>query len=233
MKRKFWTVLTLTLVLFAAFTQASVKAEPITIKVQGTGIVRLPPNKAQMWIGVQSEGETAEAALANNGQTVQSLLAVFAAYGPPDAIRASEFSMYQMERWDEKEQKSIPYGFNVRQVFEVQILDLAKLGTFLDGATSAGANIVYGLQYGVRDSRAAKEEAYTMAMGDAYWKAEILSRANNAKNLTLEAVEESFYYGSDYATEDGNTLDHENLVVPGQLKVNVGITATFKADVER
>ena len=68
-------------------------------------------------------------------------------------------------------------------------------------------------------------------MEDAWWKGEILAKANNAENLVLESVEESYYYGTEYSSES-IALDakQENVIMPGQLKITASITATFKAE---
>ena len=142
--------------------------------------------------------------------------------------------MYQKERWDDAERKSVPDGFTVRQVFEVQIADLTKVATFLDQATAAGANIIYGLQYGVQDYRTPKDEAFKRAMEDAWWKAGLLATANGASDLVLESVEETYFYGPEYASEGISLVTEKaDVFMPGQLKVSVSVNATFRADLTK
>lgn len=213
---------------------SSASAESFTIKVQGTGDVRVSPTKVQMWIGAQTDGDTAEETLAQSNETIQNLIAVFSQFAPSEVIKTSEFNMYQRERWDDVNRKSVPEGFTVRQVFEVQILDLTQIAAFLDQATAAGANIIYGLQYGVQDYRTPREEAFNRAMEDAWWKAGLLAKANNASDLVIESVEETYFYGPEYSSEGISLVTEQaDRFMPGQLKVSVSVNATFRANLTK
>ncbi len=187
-----------------------------------------------MWIGAQTDGDTAEETLAQSNETIQNLIAVFSQFAPSEVIKTSEFNMYQRERWDDVNRKSVPEGFTVRQVFEVQILDLTQIAAFLDQATAAGANIIYGLQYGVQDYRTPREEAFNRAMEDAWWKAGLLAKANNAGDLVIESVEETYFYGPEYSSEGISLVTEQaDRFMPGQLKVSVSVNATFRANLTK
>lgn len=231
MQRKGWVVLTLVVLLLTVFSGfAGAAPNTFTIKVQASGIVRVAPTKAQMWIGAKTDGATAEETLISSNATIQELIEIVSAFTSPELIKTSEFNMYQRERWDEETQQSIPEGFTVRHVFEVQILDLTKVAAFLDRATAAGANIIYGLQYGVQDSRPPREEAFRRAMEEAWWKAGLLADANSAGDLALENVEETYFYGTEYEMGGmGAGLEAADSFMPGQLQVTVNLLATFRA----
>lgn len=235
MQRKVWVQLMLVVVLLTAFaTVTNVVAyasEAFTIQVQATGTVYVPPTKAQMWVGAKTDGLTAEETLTNSNEVMQNIIEIVGEFTPPELVRTSEFNMYQKERWDDVSQQSIPEGFSLRHVFEVQILDLTKVAPFLDRVTQAGANIIYGLQYGVQDNRAPREEAYRRAMDEAWWKANLLAATNGAGKLILENVEESYYYGSAFEVDGASMAEGEvDSFMPGQLQVSVNLQATFRAE---
>lgn len=231
MKRKVWVVLTLVVMFLTVFSGLSSASETFTIKVQATGDVRVTPTKVQMWIGAQTDGPSAEQTLAKSSEATQKLIGVFSEFTSPELVKTSDFNMYQRERWDETTRQSIAEGFTFRHVFEVQILDLSKVAAFLDAATTAGANVIYGLQYGVQDYRTPQEEAFKKAMEEAWWKAGLLVNANQASNLSLESVEETYFYGAEYgAGGSGVVTESADLFMPGQLKVSVTILATFRAE---
>lgn len=232
MQRKPWVILTIIVLLLTSFTGlSSASPDTFTIKVQSIGDVRVSPTKVQMWIGAQTDGPTAEQALAKSNETIQKLINIFSNFTKPEMVRTSEFNMYQKERWDESIRQSVPEGFTVRHVFEIQILDLTKVAAFLDNAAESGANIIYGLQYGVQDFRTPREEAFKRAMEEAWWKAGLLADANDAHNLVLENVEETYFYGPEYGAEGTSTVtESADLFMPGQLKVSVNLQATFRAE---
>ena len=168
-----------------------------------------------------------------SNEVMAEIIAIVGKYTEPDLVRTSEFNMYQKERWDDLTGQSVPEGFTLRHVFEVQILDLKKVAPFLDEVTQAGANIIYGLQYGVQDNRTPREEAYKRALEEAWWKARLIAEANGARDLILEDVEEGYYYASSYEIEGismtGGQLDS---YMPGQLQISASLQATFKAELD-
>jgi uncharacterized protein YggE len=210
---------------------ASASSETFTIQVQATGVVYVPPTKAQMWIGARTDGINAEETLNNSNQVMKSIIEIVEEFTDPEMVRTSEFNMYQRERWDDALQQSVAEGFSLRHVFEVQIHDLTKVAPFLDRATQAGANIIYGLQYGVQDNRTPREQAYRSAMEDAWWKANLLADANGSKNLVLVNVEESYSYGTAFEA-DGASMSEGQIdsFMPGQLQISVSLQATFRAE---
>lgn len=232
MWRRVSVVFTLVVVLLTAFSGfASASCDDtFRIRVQATGLVLVSPTKAQMWVGATTDGDTAQEALTRNNEVIEDLVEIFTEFTSPELIKTSEFNMYQRERWDEATRRSIPEGFTVRHVFEVQILDLKAVAPFLDEVTQSGANIIYGLQYGVQDYRPAREGAFKRAMEDAWWKAGILADANFADNLVLELVEETYQYGVEHGNEKMSLIEEKtDSFMPGQLQVSVHIQATFKA----
>lgn len=229
MRSKLSLVLILMLLLAHSSLAAASASEGFTIQVQATGVMVAAPSKAQLWIGVQSTRDRAKEALDSNNEIVQYLLNAFSKYTSPELIKTSEFSMYQNEQWHDELRRFTTQDYTVRHVFEVHLLDLDKVTSLLDDATQAGANIIYGLQYGVADYHQPKEEAFKKAMEEAWWKARIIAASSSAHQLVLEAVEETTYtYGGEYSLADLRGEAAET-VKPGQLQVTATVIATFRA----
>jgi uncharacterized protein YggE len=233
-KSKVWFVLLLIVALLVSIPALANEQNTFTVQVQATGVVYVPPTKAQMWVGAKTDGPTAAETLTKSNAVMQKIIGIAQEFTAPELVRTSEFNMYQNERWDEVSQKSIPEGFTLRHVFEVQIQDLTNVAPFLDQVTQAGANIIYGLQYGVQDYRTPREEAFKQAMDEAWWKAGLLAEANQAQHLILDSVEESYFYGGEFDTR-GVSVGAElaDSLMPGQLQIAVTILAKFRAELPK
>jgi uncharacterized protein YggE len=145
-------------------------------------------------------------------------------------VKTSEFNLYRRERWDSETQRSVPDGFTIRHVFEVAVFDLEKVAQLMDDITAAGANIIYGLQYGLQEPSTARAEAYANAVAKAKEQAQALAEAAGGTTPVLEKLEETYYYGPVYAAEGGaGVSENATAFMPGQLKVSVSIEATFRS----
>lgn len=232
MLRKVLGMLAVAVILASAVSVSAAEPETtsFTIKVQANGDVRVTPDMAQMWIGVQTDGDTASAALAENNRVVARLTEIFLQYSSPELVKTSEFNLYRRERWDSATQTSIPDGFTIRHVFEVAVFDLEKVGQLIDDVTAAGANVIYGLQYGLKDPSTARAQAYANAVARAKEQAQALAEAAGGTAPVLERIEETYYYGPTYAAEGGSGVsEHATAFMPGQLKISVAIDATFRS----
>lgn len=232
MLRKALGLLIVTFILASAAGVYSAEPETasFTIKVQSSGDVRVTPDMAQMWIGVQTDAETASEALAENNRIVGRLTEIFVQYTRPEVVKTSEFNLYRRERWDSETQRSVPDGFTIRHVFEVAVFDLEKVAQLMDDITAAGANIIYGLQYGLQEPSTARAEAYANAVAKAKEQAQALAEAAGGTTPVLEKLEETYYYGPVYAAEGGaGVSENATAFMPGQLKVSVSIEATFRS----
>ena len=111
LNRTLW-LLAVVMVLVSAVTVSAAELESpsFTIKVQANGDVRVTPDMAQLWIGVQTDADTASEALAQNNEVVAKLTEIFLKYTRPEVVKTSEFNLYRRERWDSVEQRSLPDG---------------------------------------------------------------------------------------------------------------------------
>lgn len=234
MKRWLWSLacllslsLSLSALLLLVPTTASASA-PVTIEVQATGDVRITPDTAVVWLGLQQEGAEASQALRDSYEIVEQLIAIFKDYAPHDRIKTSEFYLYRSERWDHQTNQSLPGPFVVRHVFEVPVQELERAAQMIDEAVAAGANIIQNIQYGVKDNTAAWEDAYSRALEQAHWKAGLL--APQGTTVRLRSITDSYTSGPMFAAQGGAAVtDLADMFMPGQLKLAVTLNVVFEA----
>jgi uncharacterized protein YggE len=228
-KRVFFVLVLALLLTYSALASAS-SPQSFTIQVQASGVVVVPPNKAQLWVGVETDAETPKAALDTANEVIGRLLDIFGQYTTPQLVKTHEFSMYANEQWDETVSKFVARGYSVRHVFEVHLLDLDRVPSFLDDVTNAGANVMYGLQYNMFDYREPRAEAMKKAMEEAWWKAGAIAEANSATGLVLENVNEEMYvYNPEVSLASLVDEDSDAGFAQFPLQVTATVTATFRA----
>lgn len=159
------------------FGQAAVPSLP-QIVVSANGEVRLAPDRANIQLGVETQAKTASGAAAENNRKQTAVLAAIKALGiPSSAITTSNFSVTPVQRWDDKDKKTVIDGYQVTNLVVVIVSKLEQSGSVIDAALAAGANRVAGLNFELADPAKAREQAITNAVTEAKREASVAALA--------------------------------------------------------
>lgn len=156
-----------------------------SIVVSGTGRVAVVPDVADLRLGVSVTRPTVDAARANAAATMEAILgAVDAAGVPRRDVRTALLSV--QPRYDYRDGKPPTLtGYELANVVEVTVRDLARLGDVVDGTLAAGATSMDSLSFRVDDPAPAEREARILAMAAARARADVLAEA---AGLTIDGV---------------------------------------------
>lgn len=155
--------------LLAGTLQAQQVPQPVpAITVNARGEVQVAPDRARVQVGVETQAKTAAAAANENNKKQAAVLAAIRALGIPAAnISTLNYNVYPVERYDEKERRSMIDGYRVSNVVQVETDKLEQAGGIIDAALANGANRVAGLDFLVKDVAKAKDEALAKAVQTA------------------------------------------------------------------
>jgi len=203
---------------------SSAAAEAGGITVQGTGSVTTVPDRAELAFGVETQGQTAKAALAANAAEMRRVIAAVKAAGGTD-VKTQSVSL--SPRYDEQ---NAVQGFVATNTVSATIKELAKAGALIDAAVNAGANQVYGPSLSRGDQGGLYRDALKAAIADARASAQALASASNLSLGRITAVVEGGgsspqpFAVADKAMEAGSTP-----IEPGTQQVSAVVTVTFSA----
>ncbi|MEM7177267.1 MAG: SIMPL domain-containing protein [Pseudomonadota bacterium] len=164
------------IVLVAAQTVAA--EPPATLRVTGTGTVTVVPDQAQVSLGVVTIGATAAEAMAANSPKVKAIIDLLKQKGvAPADIRTSNLSI--QPRYNNRQDGQAPTiaAYQVSNMVDAKISDLADLGGILDAAIGAGATNVNQLTMGYSDQDGAMDKAREAAVKDAIARAGLIAEA--------------------------------------------------------
>jgi uncharacterized protein YggE len=160
------------------------------------------------------------------------LAAIHAARVPRKDVRTSMLSIQPRYDYHDGRVPTLT-GYELANVVEVTIRDLAKLGATVDGALAAGATSMDGLTFRLADLAPAEREARQLAMADARARADVLAAAGG---LTIEGVSDiveggvprpPMPYGK--AERMSMAADVATPIEAGSLEVAVSVTVTYRA----
>lgn len=185
-------------VLGLVLSAASSAAGPMdakTIVVAGYAQQMVRPDFATVRIGVISIEKTTGKALDANNALMRKVLDVIKAEGVPDnAVQTTDFGIWaqhpprQGEGYAYGVDEAITTGYRVTNTLTVTVTDLKKIGTIIDAATRAGANMSNSVNFDVKDRQALEAKLLADAVRDARHNAEIMAAAEGAKVGKLVAV---------------------------------------------
>lgn len=148
---------------------------PIPEIVTGAqGEAHYTPDRAHIYIGVQTRAETAEKAGAENAKKQKAVIDAIIALGiGKDQISTVNYNVYPEQQYHpergDKEPKIV--GYNVTNTVLVDVRDITKIGAVIDTALSKGANNINSLDFYASNEdgtrRQALAEAVERARGDA------------------------------------------------------------------
>lgn len=185
--------------LAAAAVVGSLAAAPALaeehITVTGEGSVAVAPDMATVQMGVVSEAATAGAAMAANSEQVAALLAQLTQLGiEARDVQTSSVGLNPVyaPRGPDAPQGEAPriQGFEAQNMLAIRVRDLDRLGAVMDQAIAAGANTVYGLNFGLQDPTPLLDEARRAAVADARRKAELYAAAAGVGLGEVERISE-------------------------------------------
>ncbi|MEM7544444.1 MAG: SIMPL domain-containing protein [Pseudomonadota bacterium] len=182
------------LIFSAALFAAPATAEEVPVlTVTGTGEASAAPDIATITVGVETQGATAEAALADNSADAARLIEAAKASGvEPRDIQTSGLSIYPVydQRSSDRSERPQIIGYAVNNQVSVRLRDMQGLGQTLGDLVKAGANQMRGIAFGIEDDAAISDEARKRAIADARRKAEIYAEAAGVKLGAILSISE-------------------------------------------
>ena len=142
------------------------------ITVVGSGTARAVPDVADWSFGVQSDAETASAALKAASEATRRIIGALRDEGiAKEDLRTEQVSLYPRTTDDGR----AVIGYSASSTVHATVRDLGKAGSIVDAAVEAGANQIYGPSLRVSDNRAQYRAAIEAALDDARARAQALA----------------------------------------------------------
>ena len=153
----------------------STRAEIVTA---ATGEAQLVPDRATVYVGVQTRAATAAVAARDNAQRQRSVIESIVAVGiPREQIGTENYSVTPDTRYDQATQKTTVAGYIVNNVVRVELHRVDQVASVLDVALAKGANQINSLDFFASNSDSARHVALVQAIARSRSDAEVMAQA--------------------------------------------------------
>ena len=164
-----------------------------TISVSATGHVSANADLASITTGVQTEADTASAAMARNTAVMTHLIDGLKAQGI-DARDVQTTSVHISPRYatPRDNKPAVLNGYIANNQVRILVRDLKRVGEILDSSLTLGATQLGGISFDVSQAETLKDEARTTAMANARRRADLYAKAAGVGVGQVLSISESF-----------------------------------------
>jgi uncharacterized protein YggE len=228
---------------------ADMAATPL-VRVNISETLRTPPDEASMTVGTQAKAPTATAAVAANKAKTEKLLAAIRVAGIRERdIQTQGIQLQPDYRWDRQpdgQGRQTLIGYIAGNSVQIKTRNIDALTSLLDALTVAGADTVYGPNFGISDPAPLRKEARVRAMARGAAEATEYARNNGYTSVRLLSVEEgTSYRGTDIIVTGSRITnvsapppppppaperDGGGIVAPGQLETGVSLNLLYRME---
>jgi uncharacterized protein len=156
------------------------------IVTSGEGEVRATPDRATIFIGVQTRAATAAAAAAENARRQTAVIDTLRRLGlAADQITTTGYQVMPETRFDPGTQQARVTGYVVSNMVRAELRRVDQVAPVIDGALARGANQINRLIFSASNADQLRRAAMDSAVAQARADAEVLARAAGGRLGTL------------------------------------------------
>jgi uncharacterized protein YggE len=200
-----------------------------TVSVTGAAEVEAVPDLATVSAGVDTQAETAAAALAANSAAMTAVFAALEASGIERRdMQTSNLSLGAIwEPYRDGEQPPRVIGYQASNMATVRVRDITKVGAVIDAVATAGANRLNGVAFEVADPRAAIDRAREQAVEDARARAELYARAAGVTLGPVLTISEPIAPSQPFFARAADSMEAAPPIAEGTVALRAEVNKVF------
>jgi uncharacterized protein len=204
------------------------RREPVVVTT-GTAVMRRVPDRALVNVGAEARATAPKAAQAQNAKTMTAVRDRLKALGIADqAIETRSLDLQPEFDYANGRQKL--KGYVARNILEIKLDDVTRVGEVVDAAVEAGATNVHEIRFDLKDRTVVEREALKLAVADGLARANALATGAGKTVDRIVTIEE---HRLDFAPPPrpmmaarSEGMQAETPVAPGQIEIRASVTLT-------
>lgn len=211
---------------------AHMMPKPTTLNLSAQGEVKATPDTASINFGVMTEAKTAEEAMKLNRDRMNAVFAALKKLGIADKnIQTSNLNLNAQYDYPQNA-PAVLRGYQASNRVTVKVDDLARLGSSIDAVVKAGINQIDGINFGLKDSKAAEDNARKAAVATLTQRADLYASAMGYKVKRIVTLSESGGYAPQpvYKTMARAEMMDSTPIAAGELNIAISVSAEFELE---
>lgn len=205
-----------------------------SLNLSAYGEVKVQPDMASINFGVVTEAATAAEAMRLNAERMSQVMTALRRAGVNDRdVQTAGLNLSAQYDYQQNEPPRLR-GYQASNRVTVSIYDLTKVGSTADAVVAAGVNQIDGVSFGLRDPKAAENQARQLAVRALQEKAALYAQALGQPLGQIRSLSEGGGYTPrppmPMYTARAVSMDAaapETSVSGGELAVRIDITGVY------
>jgi uncharacterized protein YggE len=148
-----------------------------SISTSGLAEAKVTPDRATIYLSVQTQDKTAASAAAQNAKKQTAVLAALRALGLSNKqLSTTSYTVSPNYRYEQNKEPTL-VGYTVTNTIVADIQDINQVGKVIDAALQNGSNMVSSLNFTASKTDSARHVAIASAVAQARAEAEAAARA--------------------------------------------------------
>jgi uncharacterized protein len=222
------TLLSLSAPLRAQEAARETRREPVVVTT-GSAILKRAPDRAFVNIGAEARAVAPKDAQAQNAKTMTAVRERLKALGIADAAIETRALDLQPE-FDYVNNRQKLRGYVARNIVEVRVDDVTRVGEIIDASVEAGANSIHEIRFDLKDRATVERDALKAAVADALARASALASGAGKtidRIVTIEEQRAEMIPMQRTATfARAELAQAQTPVAPGEVEIRATVTVT-------
>jgi uncharacterized protein len=222
------TLLSLSAPLRAQEGARDTRREPVVVTT-GSAILKRAPDRAFVNIGAEARAVAPKDAQAQNAKTMAAVRERLKALGIADAAIETRALDLQPE-FDYVNNRQKLRGYVARNIVEVRVDDVTRVGEIIDASVEAGANSIHEIRFDLKDRATVERDALKAAVADALARASALASGAGKtidRIVTIEEQRAEMIPMQRTATfARAEMAQAQTPVAPGEVEIRATVTVT-------
>jgi uncharacterized protein YggE len=202
-----------------------------SVSVSGMGQAFGAPDVAYIQMGVDIVNTDVGGAVTEANDVMNGVIEAISGSGVAEEdIRTTNFNVYSDFYNPQTGEQTVERQYHVQNMVTVTVRDVSQVSTVIDAGLTAGANSVFGLNFGIADPTGLEQEARLQAIENARDRAQKLADAMGVTLGDPIVISETFGGGAipfAFDAQAGLGGGGAPPVTGGQLSVSVQVNVIF------
>jgi hypothetical protein len=197
-----------------------------TVTVTGSATIRTTPDEAVVALGVQTQAPTAQGALQQNASRMNGVMKAILG----DGVKAADIATAWVNLYPNIDSGGTAIvSYTAQNQVNITVRDLSNVGSIIDDAVSAGANLSNGIQFQLSDQNQGVERALEEAVANARAKATALASASDVSLGSVLTITEGTtpQFPPIPLAADAGRVEASTPISPPTLETQVTVTVVW------